>query len=752
MTASRTGGCGCGGAAHTHGGCGCSDKGARTVLGGCSCAEPERCGVPCLERPVYSAGQLLTADALRLGQRYLNDRLALRRYVDGVGIACGMYVRCDPQQPGWIVVEPGYAVDACGNDVALCEPVRFDLCKAIAECPRPQIPCDDDVQPTPRVEVGPVQMEKAFPSESEVAGTRQGVLGGTVTDRRTGKPVPGAVVRADGTSYIAMTSTDGGYTILVPPGDYTLSASMTGYRVTTRPAMTVEASLTPADFVLVPHEAPVEQQDYPPPFTRTFVLRAEAVWEGREPVAVVTRPGSADPRPECRDSREAGSIRLCVQPLNEPSPEQRASERRHRFRQQGRVLFERLAQALDVGAPPEVKQEIQIDLKALRVAEALLRWVRENPPRSVCGAEALLCELRRAIRGEPPKCSLPDEVRANPAFALVQIVGQLVDDLREGFLSLACDDCVVHPGVRLAHVVVDDTLAGCSGTACHIAGVDTHPPAREALHPAGSWWRGDRVALYDAYFRPVDEAGVLLTSRGLRAFWRDAAWSGYPPDLPWRLWEWMSAHGGGGELRRLGVYQQSELYATYSTEVVMWTVEGRVVSIEPWNWYAESAEERFSMDRYLQRPLRAAAETRRKQERAVSWEVTPSGPGVELTTPGTQPPPMPKSPAGEKATAAELAALDPAPLRELIRGIGPKTEAELFRHGIRTLTALEAAEYEQVHDTISGNVFLTSELFRGMREQAREYLSGARTVDAEVLAAWTAAARKRLAALEGRAS
>jgi hypothetical protein len=97
--------------------------------------------VACLERPVYSAGQLLTADALRLGQRYLDERFALRRYVDGVGVVCGLHVRCDPERPGWIVVEPGYAVDCRGRDIVLCEPARMDLCAAIARCPRPPDPC-----------------------------------------------------------------------------------------------------------------------------------------------------------------------------------------------------------------------------------------------------------------------------------------------------------------------------------------------------------------------------------------------------------------------------------------------------------------------------------------------------------------------------------------------------------------------------------------------------------------------------------
>jgi predicted flap endonuclease-1-like 5' DNA nuclease len=741
MTDSRSGGCGCGGA-HASGGCGCGEKGARTVHGGCACAEPERCGVPCLERPVYSAGQLLTADALRLGQRYVGDRLALRRYVDGVGIVCGLHVRCDPEHPGWIIVDPGWAVDACGHDVALCEPVRFDLCGAIAECPRPAPPCGDDVVPLPRVEVGPVDHGRVAPGEARLE-TRGPVLQGRVVDRASGAALAGATVQVDGTTLSTRTDAQGVYRLQPPAGgrpSVTVSASVPGYRVSSHTAELAAGRLTEASFAMVPLPRPLPRKEPPP--LRTYVLRAEAVWEGREPVAVVTRPGSADPRPECRDSREAVTVRLCVQPLQEQSAEARAAERRDRFRRLGQALFERLAMALETG-----------DRRAERVADTLLRWVREYPPRSLCGTVALLCELRRLIRGEQPKCPLPAAVyRTSPEYALAQVVAQLVDDLREGFLSLPCDDCAPHPGVRLAHVVVDERLARCEGTACHLAAIDTHPPAREALHPAGSWWRGDRVALYDAYFLPVDEAGVLLTSRGLRAFWRDAGQSGYTGELPARVRDWLGKYGGTAALRQLGVYQQSELYTWYGAEVVMWTVEGRVVSIEPWDWYVERIPQRFCMETYVGRPLREPEQQQELSKEEVSWEIKPT-PETEQTR---RPAPVEGTgPALEDAEAVarpeQLAALDPAPLKELIRGIGPKTEAEMFRFGIRTLGALAKAEYERVHDTLSGNLFLTPELFADLREQACEYLDGKRTVSAVQLRTWAEAARKRLAALEGRA-
>jgi hypothetical protein len=105
-------------------------------------------------------------------------------------------------------------------------------------------------------------------------------------------------------------------------------------------------------------------------------------------------------------------------------------------------------------------------------------------------------------------------VEANVEGFLASVVGHLVDGQREDYLARDCADCCERTGVRLAHVVVDEALAGCGGDGCFIAGIDTHVPSREALHPRGDWWRSDRVSLYDAYYRGAAEAGVLLSGAG----------------------------------------------------------------------------------------------------------------------------------------------------------------------------------------------------------------------------------------------
>jgi predicted flap endonuclease-1-like 5' DNA nuclease len=708
-------------------------------MGGCTCAEPLRCGVPCLERPLFSAGQLLTADSLRLGQRYLHDRFALRRYLDGVGVVCGMHVRCDPERPGWIIVDAGYAVDACGGDLALCEPVGFDLCAAVNACPRPTLPCGDDVAPAQQVETGPLELGPVFPGTTQ-PGKLLAVLTGRVFDS-TGAPLAGAVIHLDGFPFQAQTGTDGAYRLELEANRiFTVSATQPGYRVATRSAMLALNQITTADFPLVRPQPATPQP--PADTTCVYVLRAEPVWEGCDPVPVVTRPGPADPRPECRPSREAASMRLCVQPLAEPNPEARAADRTDRFRRLGQPLFERLGTALEAGGKP-----------AETVVDALLRWVRENPPRSVCGTATLLSELRRAIRGEPPKCDLPEWVRRNPGHALVEIVGHLVDDLREGFLALACHDCAPHPGVRLAHVVIDPRLAGCSGTGCHIAGIDTHPPAREALHPLGTWWRGDRVPLYDGYFRPVHDAAVLLTGRGLTVTPRDAAQAPYTPEMNYLVRGWFEESEGGGQLRRLGVYQQAELYAGYASRVVLWTVAGRVVCIETLTPGGENLP-RFSCVEYLTGPLTMQAEPLRGE---VSQEVsTPTE--MEAAALRDRSSVLAEETAATAAGGGGvvmapptlLAALDPAPLEKLITGIGLKSEAEFFRQGIRTLTQLAAADYQNVHAALGGRFPLAPEMFAAMREQAREYMDGSRTVPWADLQLWAAAARARLDPVDGR--
>ncbi|UCE20191.1 MAG: TonB-dependent receptor [Gemmatimonadota bacterium] len=76
------------------------------------------------------------------------------------------------------------------------------------------------------------------------AGTT-GKISGRITDTKTGEPLPGTNVIIEGTTLGAATDLEGYYVILnVPPGMYTLRASMIGYREVRVEAVRVSIELT----------------------------------------------------------------------------------------------------------------------------------------------------------------------------------------------------------------------------------------------------------------------------------------------------------------------------------------------------------------------------------------------------------------------------------------------------------------------------------------------------------------------------
>jgi hypothetical protein len=121
-------------------GCGCG--------GQCGC-EGRCCDLECLVRPNFFCGQLLTDADLGAMVDWTRKRLALARYRDGWGVVCGLDVTCsapgggaqccDAQNGPAVYVNPGYAIDCCGNDLVVCEPLRVDLS---AICRIPDDPCD----------------------------------------------------------------------------------------------------------------------------------------------------------------------------------------------------------------------------------------------------------------------------------------------------------------------------------------------------------------------------------------------------------------------------------------------------------------------------------------------------------------------------------------------------------------------------------------------------------------------------------
>ncbi len=81
-----------------------------------------------------------------------------------------------------------------------------------------------------------------------------GTISGTVTDSSTGDPIAGATVTANGISV--STGTDGIYSIELPPGTYTVTASADGYDDSSKTDITVVAEeTTPVDFELTPTQS-----------------------------------------------------------------------------------------------------------------------------------------------------------------------------------------------------------------------------------------------------------------------------------------------------------------------------------------------------------------------------------------------------------------------------------------------------------------------------------------------------------------
>lgn len=100
------------------------------------CTSSEKCWI---ERPRYFNGQLLTDADLRAELNYVIEKNKLQnRYLHGWGVVCGLKVKCYPcctghGSSGKVVVEPGYAIDCCGNDIVVCDEQEYDVIKRINE-------------------------------------------------------------------------------------------------------------------------------------------------------------------------------------------------------------------------------------------------------------------------------------------------------------------------------------------------------------------------------------------------------------------------------------------------------------------------------------------------------------------------------------------------------------------------------------------------------------------------------------------
>jgi TonB-linked SusC/RagA family outer membrane protein len=92
------------------------------------------------------------------------------------------------------------------------------------------------------------------------AAAQNGSIRGTVTDSSTQAPVQGALVTVVGTAHRAETNTSGRYVISgISPGSVVIRVQMIGYVPAEQSVMVPEGGETPADFILIPGVAQLEE-------------------------------------------------------------------------------------------------------------------------------------------------------------------------------------------------------------------------------------------------------------------------------------------------------------------------------------------------------------------------------------------------------------------------------------------------------------------------------------------------------------
>jgi hypothetical protein len=118
--------------------------------GGAGCAI---CQTQLYVRPQFFAGQLLTEDDLQSLEEYVlaKNRLHNRRLF-GEGVVCGFQVLCHPCGEGRVLVQPGYSLDCCGNDIELSCKVELDINAMIRDLRQTRLggyDCGDPCAQTP---------------------------------------------------------------------------------------------------------------------------------------------------------------------------------------------------------------------------------------------------------------------------------------------------------------------------------------------------------------------------------------------------------------------------------------------------------------------------------------------------------------------------------------------------------------------------------------------------------------------------
>jgi hypothetical protein len=94
--------------------------------------ETKVCNYPTIRTRFYN-GMLLTDQHLRDEQQYHREKLkSVNRHLFGAGIVCGLKVK-SPDVGLCVKIDPGVALDCCGNLIEVCKCISLDLSKLCKE-------------------------------------------------------------------------------------------------------------------------------------------------------------------------------------------------------------------------------------------------------------------------------------------------------------------------------------------------------------------------------------------------------------------------------------------------------------------------------------------------------------------------------------------------------------------------------------------------------------------------------------------
>ncbi len=145
----------------------CSCGGAGGEI--CTCKCGSNCQPDIYVRPRFFAGQLLGEDDLQALESYVLAKNRLHnRHLFGEGVVCGFEVLCHPCGDGRVLVQPGYALDCCGNDIVLSCKAELDINLMIRDLRRDKLGGYDCGDPCAQTKPPTAQAAKTKSSEDVV--------------------------------------------------------------------------------------------------------------------------------------------------------------------------------------------------------------------------------------------------------------------------------------------------------------------------------------------------------------------------------------------------------------------------------------------------------------------------------------------------------------------------------------------------------------------------------------------------------